>query len=183
MGVKSAEKDGYGNTRIKRIVGGEYQSISHPDRMPFPTFSTATNDEITHDVFATANMNADNLITDLLAKLVRDGVADDLLAGRKSTLGLPNCNVFGITEAEYWSFIQAILMIGIKKYHIAFNFDNVKKKRAKGQKKNCVNVLVKYNWTHDISVQYFKRSATGEILMGSEIATATTPTKEEENPI
>jgi hypothetical protein len=152
--------------------------------MAFGAYTTATNAQITHDVFETANMNADNLITDLLAKLVRDGVADDLLAGRKSTLGLPNCNVFGITEAEYWSFIQAILMIGIKKYHIAFNFTNVKKKRVKGQKKNCVDVLVKYNWTHDISVQYFKRDdATGEILFGSEIATATTPTKEEENPI
>ena len=130
-------------------------------------------------------MNADNLITDLVAKLVSDGVADDLITGRKSTLGLPNCSVFGITEPEYWSFIQAILVIGIKKYHLAFNFANVKKKRVKGQKKGCVEVLVKYNWTHDISVQYFKRSATGEVLMGDEILTATTqtPTKEEENPI
>jgi hypothetical protein len=152
--------------------------------MPFPTFSTATNDEITHDVFATASMNAAELIAGLVEKLVSDGVADDLLAGRRPSLVLPRCNVYAITEAEYWSFIQAAIVIGIKKYHIAFNFANVKKKRAKGEKKNCVEVVVKYDWTHDIVVQYFKRSATGEVLMGSEIRNETTQTpKEEENPI
>lgn len=153
--------------------------------MPFPTFTTATNDEITHDVFGTASMNAGELLASLVAKLVSDGVADDLITGRRLQLVLEACNVYAITEPEYWSFIQAAIVIGIKKYHIAFNFANVKKKRTKGQKKGCVEVIVKYDWTHDIVVQYFQRSATGEVLMGDEIRNAPTqtPTKDEENPI
>lgn len=119
----------------------------------------------------------------LLEKFVTDGVADDILTGKRPSLTLMKCNVYAITEFEYWSFVNAFINIAMMKYHLAFNFTNSKKKRTKGQKRDCVDVAVNYDWTYDLEVRYFQRSATGEVLMGDEITTPPPPPKGEEDPL